>query len=236
MLLGRELGALERLRKIDIAVEAVHARRDIHRLVRPREVDSQVPWLIARSLAEQAHALGCDPVIAVGLFRQRRREGRRERANLAPLAKVVKVGVGTAGGVQVRSIGIAGIIHAPADRVPLAGTVYSGGKAPLRQQVLSLDAPAWLGLVQIKLAAAHHVITRLPQQRVVSGLLERVVQAVVGHAAAVIFPAPGQAGPRRRAQRRGAVTVHEIDSPGGERLKVRGAHADSGVQARPVGS
>ena len=234
MLCGWMLGVAIGLREIDIAIKDIHLARDVHGLVRTGEIDRQMPGLVPRRLPQQAQTLGCDPVVAIRLRRQRRCEGRRKGSNLSTFLEVCLMSAHATRCMQVRRVGIAWLVHAPADRVPLSGAIDSGREAPFRQQMLAFHSPAGFRLVQVKLAAPHHVIAGLAKKLVVSGLLERIVEAVVRHAAIVILDPCRKTCPRRRAQRRCTVAVVKPHSPGSDLVETRSANRDEGVQASPV--
>ena len=99
------------------------------------------------------------------------------------------------------------------DGVQLALVVDALGEAPLPQQPGAVQAPVQGGLVEVELAHPGHAVGAVAQGLVVGGLLEGVVGAVAGDAAAVVLPAGSEAGAGRGAERRWADGAGESHPP-----------------------
>ena len=79
MLCSRMLRVPMRLREIAAAAFRVHSLGDVHRIVRTRKVQHQVPWSACRRSAEKSETVFRDPVVAVRILRQGRRRCIRIR-------------------------------------------------------------------------------------------------------------------------------------------------------------
>ena len=167
-------------------------------------------------------------------------EVRDVRLGQAPLLEVGHVGPsgrpwsGGGGGDRAGAAG-AGVAG---DGVQLALVVDALGEAPLPQQPGAVQAPVQGGLVEVELAHPGHAVAAVAQGLVVGGLLEGVVGAVAGDAAAVVLPAGSEAGAGRGAEGRRADGAGESHPPRGDLRQVGHAQGEGrqprGLPGHPI--
>jgi hypothetical protein len=81
-------------------------------------------------------------------------------------AVVLHMGLGQSAAVEHGHEGVLRLDGSAADGVELAGVVDAVGKAPFGQESFAVQTPVFGRLVEVELAAAHHVIAgRLQQSR-----------------------------------------------------------------------
>ena len=178
--------------------------------MRAHEIHDQVPGLSFGRAADQFEPVACNPVVAIVLIAQGRRGGITPPEFLASLPAPAKVrranpALRRIDGIQIGVIGVfrpLGIRLVGSHSVAFAGVVDQVGKAPSLHVAAAADSPRIRSLREVELAAAHHVIAAVAQQKIVGRLIERVVLLVPDHAAMLILPSRGQAGARWRAKRR----------------------------------
>ena len=213
--------------------------------MRADEVDHQVPGPVLGGRFDQVQAVAGDPVVAVGVGSEWRRD------HVAPPT----VGVAGAPPAEVLGAGLAlrrferveigvvrilrsfRILEVGLHAVALAAVVDLRGEAPVIGVVRAVEAPVAAVLGQVELADSHRVVAGVAEHAVERLLVQGKVVPVVAYAAAVVLAASGQTGPGRTADRRRHQGAGEVDAGFGQPVDVRRAERRQAAAAEtePVG-
>ena len=192
-------------RKIDVLPSLAHRSGHIHRIVRAREIDDQVPGLVSGKVPQKLHTIVGDPVVAVSVIGQHRRVGPH---GLFDASVLLYVGIGQSTLLQHGQVWATRFAQTAvaAAAIELTLVVDALGEAPGIQISRSVQFPPQIlriseSLVQVELSHPRDAVSGISQSLVVRRLIQGIVDIVAQHATPIVAAPGSQAGPRWCTQR-----------------------------------